>query len=209
MLKYIAIQTRNNHMTQVYLVRATMLAIIFASLWSKAIHSVETKDGEIKYAEIEWIALMPSDDLEALLDPPSYLDEIEEGSRLDSLEMMLTGDTDDPRSARYRQALSSTRIIEDFNNQRIRIPGFIVPLVSNEKQNISEFFVVPYFGACLHFPPPPPNQILHVKTDKKVRLNSLQDAFWFEGQIKIEITNNLLGKAAYSLRLEGISPYDG
>ncbi|OFA32116.1 hypothetical protein BAE46_06645 [Glaciecola punicea] len=196
-------------MTQVfYLVRATMLMLIFASLWSKTLHGVETKEDEIKYAEIEWIALMPSDDLEALLNPPSYFDEIEEGSRLDSLDMMLTGDTDDPRSARYRQALSSTRIIEDFNNQRIRIPGFIVPLVSDEKQNISEFFIVPYFGACLHFPPPPPNQILHVKTDKKVRLNNLQDAFWFEGQIKIEITNNLLGKAAYSLRLEGISPYD-
>jgi hypothetical protein len=209
MFKHIAIQTRNNHMTQVfYLVRATMLMLIFASLWSKTLHGVETKDDEIKYAEIEWIALMPSDDLEALLNPPSYFDEIGEGSRLDSSDMMLTGDTDDPRSARYRQALSSTRIIEDFNNQRIRIPGFIVPLVSDEKQNISEFFIVPYFGACLHFPPPPPNQILHVKTDKKVRLNNLQDAFWFEGQIKIEITNNLLGKAAYSLRLEGISPYD-
>jgi hypothetical protein len=173
------------------------------------VYGGEIKDGEIKYPEIEWIALMPSDDLEALLNPPSYLDEIDEGSRLDSLDMLPTGNLEDPHSARYLQALSSTRIIEDFNNKRIRIPGFIVPLASDEKQNISEFFIVPYFGACIHFPPPPPNQILHVKTDKKIRLNSLQDAFWFEGQIKIETTNNLLGKAAYSLRLEGISPYEG
>jgi hypothetical protein len=84
-----------------------------------------------------------------------------------------------------------------------------VPLVSDEKQNISEFFIVPYFGACMHLPPPPPNQILHVKTDKKIRLNSLQDAFWFEGQIKIETIDNVLNKAAYSLRLDGISPYEG
>ncbi|GAC27641.1 hypothetical protein GPAL_0761 [Glaciecola pallidula DSM 14239 = ACAM 615] len=164
-----------------YFLRATMLVIIFAALFCS----------------------------KALLTPPAFLDEIDEGSRLDSLDMLLTGDNNDPRSARYLQALDSTRIIEDFNNKRIRIPGFIVPLVSDEKQNISEFFIVPYFGACMHLPPPPPNQILHVKTDKKIRLNSLQDAFWFEGQIKIETIDNLLGKAAYSLRLEGISPYEG
>jgi hypothetical protein len=193
-----------------YFLRATMLVIIFAALFcSKALYGVETQGSEIKYPEIEWTALMPIDDLEALLNPPAFLDEIDEGSRLDSLDMLLTGNNNDPRSARYLQALDSTRIIEDFNNKRIRIPGFIVPLVSDEKQNISEFFIVPYFGACMHLPPPPPNQILHVKTDIKIRLNSLQDAFWFEGQIKIETIDNLLGKAAYSLRLEGISPYEG
>jgi hypothetical protein len=175
-----------------------------------ALCSVQLHAGTAKqYAEIEWIALMPSDDLEALLNPPAYLDEIAEGSSVDSLQMLHTGELVDPLSSKYFQALASTRIIEAFDNKRVRIPGFIVPLVSDEKQNISEFFIVPYFGACIHLPPPPPNQILHVKTDKKVRLNGLDDAFWFEGQIKIETTKNPLGKAAYTLRLEGIAPYEG
>ena len=57
-----------------YLLRATMLVLIFtALLWPKSLYGGEIKDGEIKYPEIEWTALMPSDDLEALLNPPFYL----------------------------------------------------------------------------------------------------------------------------------------
>lgn len=161
-----------------------------------------------EYIEIKWTDLMPSDDLEALLNAPDFFDEIDQGSGNDSLDMLLTGDSEDPRTTRYLQALGSMSIVEEYDQKRIRIPGFIVPLVSDEKQNITEFFIVPYFGACLHLPPPPPNQILHVKTDKKVRLNGLQDAYWFEGQVNIEATTNLLGKSAYTLHLENITPYE-
>lgn len=185
--------------------RLCIILFIFTTILYSA-HAV-ARDTE-KYLEIEWTALMPSDDLEALLNAPDFFDEIEEGSRNDSLDMLLTGDPEDPRTARYLQALGSMSIVEEYDQKRIRIPGFIVPLVSDEKQNITEFFIVPYFGACLHLPPPPPNQILHVKTDKKVRLNGLQDAFWFEGQVNIETTSNLLGKSAYTLKLENISPYE-
>lgn len=178
--------------------------ILVITLYSAHAFARDTKE----YLEIEWTALMPSDDLEALLNAPDFFDEIEEGSRNDSLDMLLTGDPEDPRTARYLQALGSINIVQEYDQKRIRIPGFIVPLTSDEKQNINEFFIVPYFGACLHLPPPPPNQILHVKTDKKVRLNGLQDAFWFEGQIKIETTTNLLGKSAYTLQLENIRPYE-
>lgn len=185
--------------------RLCIILFIFTTILYSA-HAV-ARDTE-KYLEIEWTALMPSDDLEALLNAPDFFDEIEEGSRNDSLDMLLTGDPEDPRTARYLQALGSMSIVEEYDQKRIRIPGFIVPLVSDEKQNITEFFIVPYFGACLHLPPPPPNQILHVKTDKKVRLNGLQDAFWFEGEVNIETTSNLLGKSAYTLKLENISPYE-
>lgn len=185
--------------------RLCIILFIFTTILYSA-HAV-ARDTE-KYLEIEWTALMPSDDLEALLNAPDFFDEIEEGSRNDSLDMLLTGDPEDPRTARYLQALGSMSIVEEYDQKRIRIPGFIVPLVSDEKQNITEFFIVPYFGACLHLPPPPPNQILHVKTDKKVRPNGLQDAFWFEGQVNIETTSNLLGKSAYTLKLENISPYE-
>lgn len=185
--------------------RLCIILFIFTTILYSAL--VVARDTE-KYLEIEWTALMPSDDLEALLNAPDFFDEIEEGSRNDSLDMLLTGDPEDPRTARYLQALGSMSIVEEYDQKRIRIPGFIVPLVSDEKQNITEFFIVPYFGACLHLPPPPPNQILHVKTDKKVRPNGLQDAFWFEGQVNIETTSNLLGKSAYTLKLENISPYE-
>jgi hypothetical protein len=184
----------------------TSSVLVFVCLFLVALScKVHSKE---KYEEIEWTKLMPADDLIALLNPPGYIDEVAEGSRYDSLDLLHSGAMEDPRTAPYLQALGSTRVIESFHNKRIRIPGFIVPLESDEEQNITEFFIVPYFGACMHLPPPPPNQILHVKTDKKVVLKSLQDAFWFEGRVKIETTKNLLGTAAYGLELSSVHLYD-
>ena len=53
-------------------------------------------------------------------------------------------------------------IVEGLNGQRIRISGYLLPLeVTGSK--VTEFLLVPYVGACIHVPPPPPNQIVHVK----------------------------------------------
>jgi hypothetical protein len=55
-----------------------------------------------------------------------------------------------------------TSIVEELSGQRVRIPGYLLPLeISGTK--VTEFLLVPYFGACIHTPPPPPNQIIHVK----------------------------------------------
>jgi hypothetical protein len=186
---------------QIFASSCFIIALLFASS--------SAYSDEQQYEEIEWTALMPADELVALLNPPGYIDEIVEGSRLDTLDMLHSGANEDPRTAPYLQALGSTNVIEEFDNKHIRIPGFIVPLETDEQQNITEFFIVPYFGACIHLPPPPPNQMLHVKTDQEVRLNDMQDAFWFEGKVIIETTNNRLGRAAYRLELNNIFAYEG
>ena len=73
----------------------------------------------------------------------------------------------------------STRVIEAFDGKAIRIPGFIVPLEQNDEQKATAFFVVPYFGACLHMPPPPPNQILYVEYEEGIAVENLYDPYWF------------------------------
>ena len=45
--------------------------------------------------------------------------------------------------------------------QSVRLPGYVVPL-EDLAAGIKEFLLVPYFGACVHSPPPPANQIVHV-----------------------------------------------
>ena len=40
---------------------------------------------------------------------------------------------------------------------RARIPGYVVPLESSAAGHL-EFLLVPYFGACIHTPPPPPTR---------------------------------------------------
>jgi uncharacterized protein len=65
---------------------------------------------------------------------------------------------------------------------------------------VSEFFLVPYFGACIHVPPPPPNQIVYVKlTGGGVRLGSEEDAYWVTGILHTQINGTTLAKAAYTL----------
>ncbi|MEC8786836.1 MAG: DUF3299 domain-containing protein, partial [Pseudomonadota bacterium] len=115
------------------------------------------------YEEIDWVALMPEDDLSALLNRPEFLNDIADGSAADSVDDFASKQLEDEQAQRYQQALVSTRVIEAFDGKAIRIPGFIVPLEQNDEQKATAFFVVPYFGACLHMPPPPPNQILYVE----------------------------------------------
>ncbi len=167
-----------------------------------------TLSAQEKYTGIEWFQLMPKDDLEALLNPPDFIMDIQEGAENDDPDLLKKNIQSNLESKRFEQALNSTRIISDFAGKAIRIPGFVVPIESNEQQRATTFFIVPYFGACLHMPPPPPNQIIFAKSSNGVELTSLYDAFWFEGILEITTTEHPLGKSAYSLKLDKVSPYD-
>lgn len=160
-----------------------------------------------EYVEIEWMQLMPADDLEALLNPPEFITDIQDGSADDSVDALKAMGKTDETTKRFKAALTSSRVIEAFDNKSIRVPGFIVPLQSDENQRVTEFFIVPYFGACLHLPPPPPNQIIFAKSEEGVELASLQDPFWFEGTIVITQTSNELGSSAYSINLDNVFPF--
>ncbi|MDU0353737.1 DUF3299 domain-containing protein [Paraglaciecola aquimarina] len=172
-------------------------------LTSSHLNAAETKS----YQEIDWIQLMPSDDLDALLNPPEYLNDIADGSEQDSLDS-LSLPSENPSMDRFQQALSSERVIPEFDKKAVRIPGYMVPLVSDEQQNVTEFFIVPYFGACMHMPPPPPNQMIYGKLPKGFKLTELTEAFWFEGTIHIETTNNMTGTSAYAMSIDKIEIYE-
>ncbi len=159
------------------------------------------------YRTVEWVDLMPADDLEALLNSPDYLDDIEDGSEQDRLNSQLKPATPSAEDDRYQQALKSTRIMPEFDNRKIRIPGYIVPLEFGKNQLVTRFFLVPYFGACIHVPPPPPNQIIYGVYDKGFKLNHLQEAFWLTGLLKTTLTENDVATSAYTLQVADIKPY--
>lgn len=160
------------------------------------------------YEEIDWVALMPEDDLSALLNRPEFLNDIADGTAADSVDDFASKQLEDEQAQRYQQALVSTRVIEAFDGKAIRIPGFIVPLEQNDEQKATAFFVVPYFGACLHMPPPPPNQILYVEYKEGIAVENLYDPYWFEGTVKIDNHESALGTSAYSLVLDSFALYE-
>ena len=80
-----------------------------------------------------------------------------------------------------------TAVVEDLNGKQVRLPGYILPLEMSGSR-VTEFLLVPYVGACIHVPPPPPNQIVFVKTGtKKGYANAqLYDPVWVTGVISVQ-----------------------
>jgi len=191
--------------TTLLLSRFKPLALMITCLF---VFSVLAEEKQTQYQEIEWIELMPKDDLDALLSPPEYLSNIEDGSLQDTVEAFSKNQLFDEQGKRFQKALTSTRVIHTFENKAIRVPGFIVPLESENHQKVTEFFIVPYFGACLHLPPPPPNQIIYATLPQGIEVTSLYEPFWFEGKLIIENTENTMGLASYRLMLANVSKYE-
>jgi hypothetical protein len=160
------------------------------------------------YRNIEWTSLMPQADLEALLNPPESLDDIADGSLQDEIASQIKVAIEKAGDSRYQQALVSTQIVGSFDGQAIRLPGFIVPLeFGKDRHHVTKFFLVPYFGACIHVPPPPPNQIIYADYEKGFKLTSLYDPFWLSGVLHTTLIENDTATSAYAIVVDSIEPY--
>lgn len=103
--------------------------------------------------------------------------------------------------------LGTFNTVDDLDGELVRIPGFVVPLDFNAVDVYGDFLLVPYFGACIHAPPPPPNQIVYVRVEKPVRLGQIWDPFFIEGVLRTEKAMNELGNAAYTMEFERFDPF--
>lgn len=168
-----------------------------------------TNSNKTTYRTAHWDDLIPPDDLDALVNPPMYLMEIEDGSIEDQIGGEIQNQINENSDNRYQQALVSTKVMPEMDGQSIRIPGFVVPLEFDDDQVITEFFLVPYFGACIHTPPPPPNQIIYVNAPTGLTLEYLSDPFWISGTISTKLVENDMASAAYSLEMDSYELYGG
>ena len=196
-----------------------MKAIVMACLWMLSItvaganaaadsaDAVLNDTDNLVFETIEWPDLMPPEVLAILLNPPEYIAEIEDGSAEDQISSQMRSAVNQSEEDAYQQALVSTDVNENLDGALIRIPGFVVPLEFDEEQTISQFFLVPYFGACLHMPPPPPNQIILVNAPKGIQMSALYDPFWIEGQLSTSFQENDMATSAYAMQLQRIEPY--
>ena len=103
----------------------------------------------------------------------------------------------------------SSEPVMEYDNQYIKMPGFMLPLDYTEKGKVSAFLLVPYYGACIHVPPPPPNQIIYVDTkDDPVQSKGLWEPVWVTGTLQVKMNINGLGDAAYTLVLDKMEAYE-
>lgn len=140
--------------------------------------------------ELEWEELLPEDARSrfAATPPPAAHDYLGEGGLA-------------------AQQVMDFSINKALDGASVKLPGFIVPLDVGKDGLVSEFFLVPYFGACIHVPPPPPNQIVYVKMDKGIALDSIYEAYWITGRMKASNKTTRLGAAAYQLAASKVEIY--
>jgi len=156
---------------------------------------------------LTWEELVP-----AGWDPNSVFDDLtdEEFSRL----------SDEDYLALQRQAqdiLDEAPTVDELHGKRVRLPGFVLPLEYEDAQ-LREFLLVPYFGACIHVPPPPANQIVYATLDTEYFTNTLYEPVWVTGKLEVDRKQSQLGEAGYAqsrdvltgyrMTVEEIQPYE-
>jgi len=104
-----------------------------------------------------------------------------------------------------RDAYKKAPLRNELDGRKIRISGFVAPLETSEL--LTEFLLVPYFGACIHVPPPPINQIIFVRTDKGIP-NDMYKPVQVTGTIKVEIISSELAASGYKMMTNEIVPVD-
>lgn len=151
--------------------------------------------------EINWDDLIPED----------YHPEKIIAKYQDQLDKLEAEDYSPEAEALYNKInaeLNNAPVNKELNNKLIKLPGFIAPL-NHHNGLITEFLLVPYFGACIHVPPPPVNQTVLVKVadNNGIKIDDSYDAFWVSGKIRIEGKKTDIGEAGYHIENAVIEVY--
>ncbi len=136
--------------------------------------------------EIEWMELMPEEEAQAWL---------EDSANVDHSGMSAP------------EPFQSASTVGELDGEKIRIPGFVVPVETDGEGRLREFFLVPYFGACIHVPPPPANQIIYGRLDEPIPMVDIWDAFWMEGTLNVEDISNETADSAYTMDVDRLELY--
>ena len=119
-------------------------------------------------------------------------------------------DDGDPRAAqmlkKMREVWDNAPVNTAVVGQTVRLPGFVVPL-EDSKDGLKEFLLVPYFGACVHSPPPPANQIVHVLPKSAAKGLRSMDTVWITGTLSTVRTDSYMGAASYRIEAVSVAPY--
>jgi len=127
---------------------------------------------------------------------------------MEDLNLSALGDND-PKA---REAMKKIREMWDnapanpkFDKRRVSIAGFVVPL-DGEREKTREFLLVPYFGACIHAPAPPANQVIHVKV-KAGNTVTLSPASLISGTIRTVRADTKMAVTGYEMTIDKAEPF--
>ncbi|MFM2403454.1 MAG: hypothetical protein RL223_1334 [Pseudomonadota bacterium] len=115
------------------------------------------------------------------------------------------GEAEQQMMRQLREVWDTAPTRPELDGLTVRMPGYVVPLDGHDGR-IREFLLVPYFGACIHSPPPPANQIVHVHLPQPQALRTM-DTVWVTGRLLRQRADNEMGISGYALTGAAVAPY--
>lgn len=122
------------------------------------------------------------------------------------------------RYRKYNQDLVKLgeAVVPGLDKRVVRLAGYALPLEFTDK-GVTEFLLVPYVGACIHSPPPPPNQMVFVSLKQSFVIKDLYMPVMVTGRMAIKPATNLLslvdGQAnvdtGYAMAASQVAEYKG
>jgi len=157
------------------------------------------RPGAGPHVEIKWDDLVPKgwDPMKGVAGDPASMGMLSDADPK-VIEMM----------RRLREAWDNAPTVAALDGAAIKLPGYLVPL-DESKAGIAEFLLVPYFGACIHTPPPPANQIVWVHPTKPLQGYRTMDTVWVRGTLRAARAGSPMGTAAYRLEAALVDRYTG
>ncbi|MDR1243501.1 MAG: DUF3299 domain-containing protein [Deltaproteobacteria bacterium] len=150
---------------------------------------------EARYAEISWEQLRPAPDGDRPVFP---------GLNLNNL------DDSDPRAVKameeYLAGSQNSAANMLLQGKAVKLRGFVVPLEREEGSGLKEFLLVPYFGACIHTPPPPSNQIVHITLEQPVDGIESMDTVAVYGRIAVAQGMAEAVRTGYAMQADKVEP---
>jgi len=137
------------------------------------------------FSDLDWTKMVPPGDFKALENAPPVLH---------------------VGNQRMKQ-IGTLHTVDALNGAKVRMSGYVVPLESDSAGNMVEFFFVPFYGACIHVPPPPPNMLVHVRLAKGIDTPSLYDTLTLKGVLHTQVTANAMASSAYDMQGATLEPY--
>lgn len=181
-----------------------LLAGCLAILLPAPANAAPAKTPAGAYATLQWPELVPPEDRRKLLNPAT----INHGNGPDTQTRSKRISGDDVFNSLEASANPPpVRTIAGLHNRNVRMPGYIVPVDYDKTGKITLFYLVPYFGACIHVPPPPANQIVYVRYPQGFEPAALYEPFWVSGTLKVETLQSEMADSGYSMQGAKIEPY--
>lgn len=192
-------KSAKRHSWLLWLVVVTGLLVLLLNMRHFLMKSVIWEE----HLKIAWLDLIPQAELEAASLVPMPVIERNLESNLNYPQ-----DFNVTVQRPATEAVSQHQAVSAYNQQAVALPGFVVPLTYNKQGRVTEFFLVPYFGACINLPPPPANQIVFVTYAGGMEEVELYEPQWVAGYFNAEQSLHEGVSSHYIMQAQTLKPYE-